>query len=69
MPKLTTALALLSALLAGALARDLIVDRARAADDVITRSDVTAIMRALEAQARATADVAREVREAGRACR
>lgn len=53
---------------AGAVARDLFVGHASADADVVTRGDVNAIVRALEAQARATADVARAVQDAGR-CR
>lgn len=69
MPKLTLCLSLFCALLSGALARDLVIDRARAANDVVTRQDVNTIVRALETQARATQDLVREVREAGRACK
>lgn len=68
-----SALALLCAVLVGALARDLVVPSVSAEDDVIRRSDVTTILRALEKladaankQAEATKDVAREVRDAGR---
>lgn len=67
--KLTLCLSLFCALLLGAVARDLVVDRARAADDVITRADVSAAVRALETQARATQDLVREVRDAARACK
>ncbi len=63
------ALALAGALLLGALLRDLLVSPARAEDDVIRRTDVTSIVRALEKQAEATRDLAREVRDAGRGCR
>jgi hypothetical protein len=63
------ALALLCAFLAGALARDLLVPFAAAAGDMIVRADVLVIVRALEQQAHATKDIAREVRDAGRNCK
>lgn len=53
------ALALLCALLAGALAHDLLVPTAGAQEDALRRSDVTAIVRALERQADATKELVR----------
>ena len=61
-----TALALLCTLLGGALARDLCVARAGAEEGALRRPDVERIVKALEDQARATRELAREVREAGR---
>jgi|GEM_PF-4289401 len=59
---LTQVLALLCALLAGALARDLLVAPVRAEEDALRRSDVTAIVRALERQADATKELVRATR-------
>jgi uncharacterized protein YlxW (UPF0749 family) len=70
-------------LLIGVLARDLVVTRAEAAEDVLRRDDVLSIVRALENQARsleqqvnvgekqvdATRDLARSVSELSRSCK
>jgi hypothetical protein len=69
MPKPQAALLLCAAFLAGVLARDVFVDRASASGDALTRGDLDRVVRALEAQAKATGEVAREVRDAGRACK
>jgi hypothetical protein len=62
-------LVVLCALLAGALLRDVFVDRARAEEAAVRRNDVDRIVRAVEAQAKATADVARAIVDAARACK
>jgi hypothetical protein len=69
MPRSTTILALLCALLTGALVREALMPMARASGDVVTRSEVERVVRALEGQAKATEDLERAVREAGRACK
>jgi hypothetical protein len=70
-------------LLLGALARDLVVARAEAAEDVLRRDDVLSIVRALENQARSlehqvnvgekqldvTRDLARSVSDLSRSCK
>jgi hypothetical protein len=76
-------LVIAASFLAGALARDLIVGRADAAEDVLRRDDVLSIVRALENQARslehqvsanerqadATRDLARSVGDLSRNCK
>ncbi len=54
-------------LLVGAFARDFAVSRAGAEEDALRRSDVTSIVRALEAQARASEKQADAMRDVGRA--
>lgn len=66
----TAALALLCALLLGALARDAFTAQpARASSEALTRSDVNAIVRALQDNAKANAEVARAVADVARSCR
>jgi hypothetical protein len=69
MRRSTTILALLCALLAGALGREALTPTARASGDVVTRSDVERVVRALEGQAKATETLERAVRDVSRACK
>jgi hypothetical protein len=63
MTKTTTALALLVALLLGALGRDLLLPRAHADSSAFGHGDVEHIVRALESQAKATEELVRVTRE------
>lgn len=73
MTRIQTASVALTGLLVGAaLSAALLGSPTRVAhgepSDLITRSDVVSIVRSLEAQARATQDLAREVHDAGKQC-
>jgi hypothetical protein len=65
-----------AAALAGFFARDVLVSKAEAEEEIVRRVDVQAIVRALEMQARAaekqvdaTRELGRSVSEVGRRCR
>ncbi len=67
---------IIAAALSGFLARDILVSKAEAEEEIVRRSDVQSIVRALESQAKAaqkqvdaTRELGRSVSEIGRKCR